>query len=80
VSTSDINSTLTTALGGTYVNDFLNKGRVKKVYVQGDAQFRMLPEQIDPQSERALGDVPQAYSHLAVIDSALALAAAGVTG
>jgi len=34
LSTSDINSTLSTALGGTYVNDFLNQGRVKKVYVQ----------------------------------------------
>jgi hydrophobe/amphiphile efflux-1 (HAE1) family protein len=52
VSTSDINSTLATALGGTYVNDFLNKGRVKKVYVQGDAQFRMLPEQIGDWSVR----------------------------
>ncbi len=33
LSTSDINSTLSTALGGSYVNDFLNQGRVKKVYV-----------------------------------------------
>jgi GH15 family glucan-1,4-alpha-glucosidase len=39
----------------------------------------LLPEQIDPASERALGNVPQAYSHLAVIDCALALAAHGVT-
>ena len=44
LSTSDINSTLSTALGGTYVNDFLDKSRVKKVYVQGDADFRMKPE------------------------------------
>ena len=35
LSTSNINSTLSTALGGIYVNDFLNKSRVKKVYVQG---------------------------------------------
>lgn len=40
----------------------------------------LLPEQIDPASERGLGNVPQAYSHLAVIDSAIALAAHGVTG
>ena len=40
----------------------------------------LLPEQIDPATERGLGNVPQAYSHLAVIDSALALAAHGVTG
>ena len=39
----DINTTLSTAMGGTYVNDFLNKGRVKRVYVQGDAEFRMQP-------------------------------------
>ena len=46
VSLSDINSTLGTALGGSYVNDFIDRGRVKKVYVQGDAPFRMLPEDI----------------------------------
>ncbi len=41
LSTSDINSTLSTALGGSYINDFLNQGRVKKVYVQGEAASRM---------------------------------------
>ncbi|AKS09928.1 efflux RND transporter permease subunit [Pseudomonas trivialis] len=41
LSTSDINATLSTALGGSYVNDFLNQGRVKKVYVQGEASTRM---------------------------------------
>jgi multidrug efflux pump len=46
VSTADINATLSTALGGSYVNDFLDAGRVKKVYVQGDAPFRMAPEAI----------------------------------
>ena len=46
LSTSDINSTLSTALGGTYVNDFIDKSRVKKVYVQGDTDFRMKPEDI----------------------------------
>src|SRR5690625_5028267 len=39
-----VNSTLGTAWGGTYVNDFIDKGRVKKVYVQGDAPARMVPE------------------------------------
>ena len=47
LSTSDINSTLSTALGGTYVNDFLNQGRVKKVYVQGDASTRMQAADLD---------------------------------
>ncbi|QTF09477.1 efflux RND transporter permease subunit [Brenneria izadpanahii] len=46
VSLSDINATLATALGGSYVNDFIDRGRVKKVYVQGDAPFRMLPDDI----------------------------------
>jgi multidrug efflux pump len=42
----DVNSTLATAWGGTYVNDFIDKGRVKRVYVQGDAPFRMRPEDL----------------------------------
>ncbi|SQM80054.1 multidrug efflux system protein [Escherichia coli] len=46
VSLSDINQTISTALGGTYVNDFIDRGRVKKVYVQADAKFRMLPEDV----------------------------------
>lgn len=47
LSTSDINSTLSTALGGSYVNDFLNQGRVKKVYVQGAADSRMQAADLD---------------------------------
>ncbi|QXN62877.1 multidrug efflux RND transporter permease subunit AcrB [Serratia fonticola] len=47
VSLSDINTTLGTALGGSYVNDFIDRGRVKKVYVQADAPFRMLPDDIN---------------------------------
>ena len=43
----DINDTLTTVLGGSYVNDFLDRGRVKKVYLQGDAPYRMMPEDIN---------------------------------
>ncbi|WP_321415407.1 efflux RND transporter permease subunit [uncultured Desulfobacter sp.] len=42
-----INQTLTTALGGTYVNDFLLDGRIKRVYVQADAPYRMQPDDID---------------------------------
>ena len=47
VSTANINSVLSTAMGGVYVNDFLSNGRVKRVYVQGDAPFRMLPQDIN---------------------------------
>ncbi|TGC89571.1 hydrophobe/amphiphile efflux-1 family RND transporter [Salmonella enterica subsp. enterica serovar Wilhelmsburg] len=47
VSLSDINETISAALGGYYVNDLIDRGRVKKVYVQADAQFRMLPGDIN---------------------------------
>ncbi|EAA3641272.1 TPA_asm: efflux RND transporter permease subunit [Salmonella enterica subsp. enterica] len=47
VSLSDINETISAALGSYYVNDFIDRGRVKKVYVQADAQFRMLPGDIN---------------------------------
>ncbi len=46
VAISDINSTLSTALGGSYVNDFIDRGRVKKVYIQAEAPFRMMPKDI----------------------------------
>ncbi|WP_172557830.1 efflux RND transporter permease subunit [Vibrio fluvialis] len=46
VSVSDINSTLSTALGSSYVNDFIDNGRVKKVYVQADAPYRMNPDDL----------------------------------
>lgn len=46
LSMDQINSTLSTAWGGAYVNDFIDKGRVKKVYVQGEAVSRMVPEDL----------------------------------
>ncbi|WP_455425363.1 multidrug efflux RND transporter permease AcrD [Dryocola sp. LX212] len=47
VSIDDINNTLQTAWGSSYVNDFMDRGRVKKVYVQAAAKFRMLPDDIN---------------------------------
>jgi multidrug efflux pump len=41
---SDINATLGVAWGGQYIDDFIDRGRVKRVYVQSDAPFRMVPE------------------------------------
>jgi multidrug efflux pump len=41
VNLSDLNTTLSAAWGGAYVNDFIDRGRVKQVYVQSDAPFRM---------------------------------------
>ncbi|MGJ3255175.1 MAG: efflux RND transporter permease subunit [Alcanivorax sp.] len=47
LSISDINSTLQIAWGSSYVNNFVDRGRVKRVYVQADAPYRMLPENIN---------------------------------
>jgi multidrug efflux pump len=47
ISVSDINTTLSTAWGSNYVNDFVHNGRIKKVYLQADAPFRMQPEDIE---------------------------------
>ena len=46
VSINDINTTLGAAWGGSYVNDFIDRGRVKKVYVMSEAKYRMLPDDI----------------------------------
>ncbi|HXR01427.1 MAG TPA: efflux RND transporter permease subunit, partial [Pseudomonas sp.] len=46
VSLSDINTTLSIAMGGNYINDFIDRGRVKKVYVQGEPGARMKPEDL----------------------------------
>jgi multidrug efflux pump len=47
VTVADINDSLSTAWGGSYINDFLDRGRVKKVYLQGDAHSRMVPEDLN---------------------------------
>ncbi len=47
VSISSINSTLKIGWGSTYVNDFIDRGRVKKVYVQAAAPYRMLPDDLN---------------------------------
>ncbi len=46
VAVADINDTLATAWGGSYVNDFIDRGRIKKVYVQADAGARMTPDDV----------------------------------
>ena len=47
VNLADINNTLSSAWGSDYVNDFIDRGRVKPVYMQSDANFRMQPEDLD---------------------------------
>jgi multidrug efflux pump len=44
LSIGDINSTLQAAWGGQYIDDFIDRGRVKRVYMQADAPYRMVPE------------------------------------
>jgi multidrug efflux pump len=41
---ASINNTLATAWGSSYIDDFIDRGRVKRVYVQSDADFRMNPD------------------------------------
>ena len=58
VSVTDLNSVLSTAWGGSYVNDFIDRGSVKKVYVQARADARMLPEDLNKWSVRNInGDM-----------------------
>ncbi|MFZ1426270.1 MAG: efflux RND transporter permease subunit [Geminicoccaceae bacterium] len=47
LSIEDVNDALSTAWGGVYVNDYLDRGRIKKVHVQADAPYRMVPEDLD---------------------------------
>jgi len=47
VSVADVNDLLSSAWGSSYINDFIDKGRVKKVYMQGEASSRMLPEDLN---------------------------------
>ena len=47
VTTANITNVLQTAWGSSYVNDFMDGNRLKKVYIQGDAGSRMLPEDIN---------------------------------
>ena len=42
-----IHNTISAAFGGAYVNDFIQGGRVKRVYVQADAPYRMLPKDLE---------------------------------
>ena len=58
VSLAEIDQTLSIAWGGSYVNDFIDRGRVKKVYMQGEADARMNPEDLDKWFVRnAAGDM-----------------------
>ena len=65
ISQNDVDTTLSTAWGGTYVNDFVDRGRVKRVYVQGDAPFRARPEDIGQWHVRNSAGTMTAFSAFA---------------
>ena len=46
LSQTAINSTLSSAWGGSYINDFIDRGRIKRVIMQGDAEFRSKPDDL----------------------------------
>ncbi|MBO8044485.1 efflux RND transporter permease subunit, partial [Pseudomonas aeruginosa] len=52
VNPQDVNDTLNAALGGDFVNNFIYKGRIKKVFIQGTAEARMQPQDIERWSVR----------------------------
>lgn len=52
LSAATINATLATAWGGRYIDDFIDRGRVKRVMMQADAPFRMVPEDFNRWSVR----------------------------
>ena len=52
VSVADLNSALSVAWGGSYVNDFVDRGRVKRVYLQSTAGARALPQDLGKWSVR----------------------------
>ncbi|MGR5059049.1 efflux RND transporter permease subunit [Vibrio rotiferianus] len=47
VSINDVNQILASAWGGAYINDYIDRGRVKKVMVQSDSEYRMQPKDFD---------------------------------
>ncbi|HEX4376806.1 MAG TPA: efflux RND transporter permease subunit, partial [Steroidobacteraceae bacterium] len=46
VSIADVNNTLAAAWGGLFVDDFIDRGRVKQVYIEADAPYRMVPDDL----------------------------------
>jgi multidrug efflux pump len=63
----DVDATLSAAWGGNYVNDFIDRGRVKRVYVQGDAPFRSRPEDLAEWFVRAANGSMAPFSSFATL-------------
>ncbi|MBB4838517.1 multidrug efflux pump [Sphingomonas kyeonggiensis] len=69
---ADVNNTLSTAWGGRYVNDFIDRGRVKRVYVQGDAPYRADPQNLSEWFVRGSNGQMAPFSAFATIGWATA--------
>jgi hydrophobe/amphiphile efflux-1 (HAE1) family protein len=69
---ASVNSTIATAWGGAYVNDFIDRGRVKRVYVQADAPYRLRPEDIGAFYVRGTNGQMVPYTAFATLNWALA--------
>ena len=69
---ADVNNTLSTAWGGRYVNDFIDRGRVKRVYVQGDAPYRAEPQNLGEWFVRGSNGTMTPFSSFATISWATA--------
>ncbi len=65
LSLSEVSNTLSSAWGGTYVNDFIDRGRVKKVYIQGDSEFRAAPSDLKKWYVRGSDDSMTPFSAFA---------------
>lgn len=65
LSLSDVSTTLNYAWAGNYVNDFVDRGRIKKVYLQGDAPFRSKPEDLEQWYVKSSSDVMTPFSAFA---------------
>ncbi|AOA57885.1 multidrug efflux RND transporter permease subunit [Acinetobacter larvae] len=63
-----INSTLSTAWGGSYVNDFIDRGKIKRVYMQGDAAYRSKPEDLAQWAVRNQNNQMIEFSNFASIN------------
>ena len=61
----DVNDTRASAWAGTFVNDFIDRGRVKRVYMQGDAPFRMQPTDLNNWSVRNSANTMVPFSSFA---------------
>ncbi len=77
IAQQQVDQTLATAWGGNYVNDFVDRGRVKRVFVQGDAQYRSRPEDLSNWYVRTASGEMAPFSSFARINWAQAPSALG---